>query len=120
MRKMTVQPSAAGPASTSKAAATPSNIVTSSFLPINNPLSRPQRKAKPTPAELAAQKEEELKKKKEKEEEVLRRREEMAEARREAKRKDNEARQKRVMKARQEQEATIEKTRIQKEKVSAH
>ena len=90
MRKATT----AGAASASKA----SNIVTTSFMPVNNPLSRPQRKAKPTAAEVAAQKEEELRKKKEKEEEALRRKEELAEAKRETKRKENEARQKRFMK----------------------
>jgi len=94
-----------------------SNIVTTSFLPANNPLTgRPQRKAKPTAAEEAAKKEDELRKKKEKEEEVMRRKEEMAEAKREAKRKENEARQKRVLEARQKQEASKEKSRLQQEK----
>lgn len=100
---------AAGAASASKAI----NIVTTSFMPANNPLSRPQRKAKPTAAEVSAQKETELRKKKEKEEEVLRRKEELAEAKREAKRKENEARQKRVMQARQAQEAS----KVKQEKV---
>ena len=104
------KPTTAG-ASASKA----SNIVTTSFMPANNPLSRPQRKAKPTAAEVAAQKEEELRKKKEKEEEALRRKEELAEAKRETKRKENEARQKRVMAARQAQEAS----KVKHEKVSS-
>ena len=46
----------------------------------------------------------------------MRRKEEMAEAKREAKRKENEARQKRVLEARQKQEASKEKSRLQQEK----
>ena len=46
----------------------------------------------------------------------MRRKEEIAEAKREAKRKENEARQKRVLEARQKQEASKEKSRLQQEK----
>ena len=96
-----------------KSAVKPSNIVATatSFLP-----GRPQRAAKLTAQQIAAQKEEELRKRKEKEDEVLRRKEELSKAQREAKRKENEARQKRVMQSRQALEASKQQSRMQQEK----
>ena len=89
------------------------NITTgiTSFLP-----GRPLRNQKPTEEQLLAQKEEELRKKKEKEDEAIKRKEERDRLKREAVRKNNEARQQKVLRSRQAMEQMKQENRIQLEK----